>query len=68
MITKISLDVNNTDEVPEELYEILIDCLIAKAGSLGIDLIHTNLMLDKIQISSTIVPVSDNEESDDDAI
>lgn len=55
MVTEIELDVNNTDDVPEELYEILIDALIAKAGELGIDLVHTNKVLDKITIRSTII-------------
>jgi hypothetical protein len=40
--TEIVLDVANTDDIPEDLYEYLLDQFVAKAKSQGIDLVERN--------------------------
>ena len=51
----ITLDVNNTDEIPDELYDFLLDQFIAKARELGYDVVDTpNLVLGEWKISATL--------------
>ena len=39
---EIILDVGSTDDIPEDLYDYLLDQFIAKAKSQGIDLVERN--------------------------
>lgn len=51
----ITLDVNNTDEIPDELYDFLLDQFVAKAKELGYDIVETpNLVLGSWTISATL--------------
>ena len=38
---EITLDVNNIEEIPEELYEFLLDQFITKAQTQGIDIVNS---------------------------
>ena len=39
---EITLDVGNIEEIPEDLYDYLLDQFVAKAKSQGIDLVERN--------------------------
>jgi hypothetical protein len=56
MIKCISLDVDSTDEVSEELYDILLDAFIAKALVDGYDVVNEpRLVLSNWRISCEVV-------------
>ena len=39
---EITLDVGNIEDIPEDLYDYLLDQFVAKAKSQGIDLVERN--------------------------
>ena len=55
----VTLNPNNTDEIPEDLYEYLLDQLIEKAHSMGYDMTSgtRTLVLDNWVISATLQEV-----------
>lgn len=54
----VTLDPNNTDDVPEDLYEYLVDQFVAKAAELGQDVVNdANLLLDNWEIRCEVVTV-----------
>jgi type III secretion system FlhB-like substrate exporter len=56
--TEIVLDVANTDDIPEDLYEYLLDQFVAKAKSQGIDLVERNdICISDWVIKARIEPV-----------
>ena len=53
---KVELDVGSVDDVPEELYEHLLDQFVAKAKEMGYDIVEQpNLLLDNWRIECEIL-------------
>ena len=52
----VELDVNDTHEVPEELYEYLLDQFVAKARDMGYDVVEDDIVLDNWKITCEIAP------------
>lgn len=51
----VELDVSNPEEVPEGLYEYLIDQFVEKARTMGYYLIEDDIILDNWKITCEIV-------------
>lgn len=57
-MTTIALSVDSTDDVPEELYEFLLDQFIAKALEQGFDVVNTpNLCLGNWKLTCEVEEV-----------
>ena len=55
---KITLDVDNTDQVPDELYDFLLDQFIARALELGVDVVNDpKIMLSNWTITCEAVDI-----------
>jgi hypothetical protein len=52
MLNKITLDISNTEEVSDELYEAILDAFWTKAESMGID--PANVLFDEWTITTTV--------------
>jgi len=50
----VELDVGSTEEVPEELYEFLLDQFVAKAQEMGYDVIEEPIALGNWKITCEI--------------
>jgi hypothetical protein len=55
----VELDVGSTEEVPEELYEFLLDQFVAKAREMGYDVIEEPIVLSNWKITCEIEPQED---------
>jgi hypothetical protein len=44
-LPEICLDVNNTDELPDDLYDYLLDQFVAKAQEMGYDLVEDDTLV-----------------------
>ena len=53
----ITLDINNTEEVSDELYEAILDAFCAKAESMGVDPI--TVLFDEWTITTTVKEYGD---------
>ena len=51
----VELDVSDPEEVPEGLYEYLIDQFVEKARTMGYDVIEDDIILDNWKITCEIV-------------
>jgi len=52
----VELDVNSTEEVPEELYEFLLDQFVTKAREMGYDIVEEPMVLGNWKITCEIEP------------
>lgn len=52
----VELDVASTEEVPEELYEFLLDQFVAKAKEMGYDIIEQPFVLGNWKLTCEIEP------------
>jgi len=61
MTHMIQLDVDSVDEVPEELYDMLLDSFLAKALAQGYDVVNKpQLMLSNWRITCEVVDIDPN--------
>ena len=52
----VELDVGSTEDVPEELYEFLLDQFVAKAKEMGYDVIEEPIVLGNWKITCEVQP------------
>ena len=52
----VELDVNSTEDVPEDLYEYLLDQFVAKAKEMGYDIAEDSYVLGNWKITCEIEP------------
>ena len=58
-MTTITLDVDNTTDVPDDLYEFLLDQFVAKALEQGFDIVNApNLCLGNWKLTCEVEEVS----------
>ena len=57
----VELDVGSVDEVPEELYEFLLDQFVAKARAMGYDVVEEPIVLGNWRITCEIEPMEVEE-------
>ena len=55
MTIKVTLSPDNTDELPDELYDYLVEQFVAKAQEMGHDIVNTTKVLDNWRIECEIV-------------
>ena len=55
MTVKVVLSPDNTDELPDELYDYLVEQFVAKAQEMGHDIVNTSKTLDNWRIECEIV-------------
>jgi hypothetical protein len=55
MTIKVTLSPDNTDEMPDELYDYLVEQFVAKAQEMGHDIVNTSKTLDNWRIECEIV-------------
>ena len=53
----VELDVDSTEDVPEELYEFLLDQFVNKAREMGYDVIEEPIVLSNWKITCEIEPM-----------
>ena len=54
----VELDVGSIDDVPEDLYEYLLDQFVAKAKEIGYDIVEQpNLVLGNWKITCEVEPI-----------
>ena len=51
----VELDVNNTDEMPDELYTFLCEQFVNKAKQMGYDIVESDATLDNWRITCEVV-------------
>lgn len=56
MPNNITLDISNTEEVSDELYEAILDAFWTKAKSMGID--PANVLFDEWTITTTLMEIA----------
>jgi len=55
----VELDVASTEDVPEELYEFLLDQFVAKARDMGYDVVEQPYTLGNWRITCEIEPFNE---------
>ena len=56
-MTKIVLDTGSGWDVPDELYDLLLEAFFRKAQEMGLDPMAPNMMLDNWRIECELKPI-----------